>query len=200
MTNATEEPTGADPTLAALVPRRSPLRNTVLTGIAVLVLVAAWTSPAVIRPAIDPSYGGGLGVVGDQVITWRSVEVRSWFGATLEHVEDVPGARVLDAWLVDGDEWIGPDPRTTATDHDDASSYVRAVVGSDRLADRTLPRRTDVDTEQFLVIVWDVDCGALADPTDTVPVHLSTVPGFDRVDHMAIFGLETELLDEEGAC
>src|SRR4051794_1489789 len=122
MTSATV-PAPADPTLATLVPRPSPWRNVLLVAVAFAALV---TVPVLVNPSIVPgSTGGGSNAFPEsrQVLTFLQVETAGPLPVTVLDVDDVPGATVVDAWLLGADAMSTGAPGTPA----DGAAYVAAI-------------------------------------------------------------------------
>ena len=99
-----------DPTLAALVPRRSFGRRVVVGVAIVALLVSAWVGADIVKPVLVVE-ASSWGPVGDQGVVRGTARVRngSWAGATLESVSDVAGARLVGVWLVPSDELLPVD-------------------------------------------------------------------------------------------
>lgn len=143
----------ADPTLVALVPRRSPVRNAALGAAGVLVLVGAWLSPN-LRPDADGSSGSWAALPRDQVLTITAVDVAGWPDVAVRSVADAPGAEVAGAWVFPGA------PSGWAPGAAPALEQVRAAFPDHDLERAALP--TSATDGASLVILWVItDCDAL---------------------------------------
>lgn len=191
MPTASVPTTPTDPELARLVPHQSPRATTALTAVAALVLLAAWFSP-VLRPSVvgSSSEGVGVGVSSSrQVLTRMALSPQGWPSFTVESVSDVPGARVLGAWLAphEGENV----PGFTVTE--DVSA---ALV---ELEDARLPQRIRPSASVQLVIAWQItDCTALDDGGD-LTVMLRSAFGQQRTEQLPDW-MAPALFDSHGAC
>lgn len=156
--------------------------------LAVLVLLVAWFSPQLLRPSIWDGNGGGTATsfagAEPQVLTTTVMDTESWLPFTVVGVGDVPGARVLGAWLV-----TGPDARTAergvAGSPASAEDHLAEVLASP--ADAQLPRRVTSGGPTALLVLWAVDdCGALQADAEPV-VTLRNVVGAGLTDRLPDF-------------
>ncbi|GIG30366.1 hypothetical protein [Cellulomonas marina] len=200
----------ADPALDALVPHGRRW-HAVAGGAAVVALLgAAWASPAVLRPSLDGGSSGSGGVfvplTDDEVLVLTLVTPDAAAPFTLEAVGDVPGAHVVEAWLVTGDAVDGLSSSVGApTDGPvDAATALAAVPD---LAAAALPVRVPAQPgEVGLLVRWAVDdCAALtaagpADPATPPELRLRTVIG-TRVERPApdLAALDAGLLGDDEA-
>ena len=101
---STEGSSTGDPSLAALTPLPTRGRSVVLVLVAAALLVGAWFSPNLLRPGPDlrAGSGGTVAVVPQDEAVLRIVDfpMIAPIGGTVTGIEDVPGATVEDAWLV----------------------------------------------------------------------------------------------------
>lgn len=183
-----------DPTVWTLLPARSTGRNVALAAAAVAVLVGAWWSPAVLRPAIAPWSGGTWGVapVDGAVVATSTVWREESPGITVVRVRDMPGARVAGAWMTDGPDGLpGPGPT------DEVGEYVAAIGAA------PLPVGLAGDSGGQLVISWEItDCSLLTE--DVGPeLELRSVlgmPGTVQLDPMLGPAYDLSLLEDQGVC
>lgn len=149
-----------DPTLDALVPRRSSWRNWALVIVAVAVLAVAWWSPTLLRPDMStiPGAGGGTSYLtpSSGILNYVPVTVDAWPHADVVSVGDVPGLRLVGAWLVTDpvvDQLRTPEREAGESDLD----YVRRAYPGLVLDDSTaLPQRFDEGSRTDLVTLWEV--------------------------------------------
>lgn len=145
--------TTADPQVLGLVP--APRRRTALvTGVlAALLLAGAWWSTAPV-PGLtaDDGAAGAAHDLGDGRVLVGVVLERGGVGPVeVLDVEDVPGARVLGAWLAatppdsPGESVFGPDGPSTP------------VPGAPLGEAAALPARSEAGDGGWLVVLWDVD-------------------------------------------
>lgn len=190
----TVEGPAPDPTVGTLLPARSTGRNAALAAAAVLALVGAWWSPQLLRPTIAPWSGGTWGVApadGTVVATsevWRTESP----GITLVRVRDMPGARVLGAWLTAGlDEAGGPGP----------TEKVGEFIAN--LGAEPLPGGLAGGTGATLVVAWEItDCTLLREDVGPTLELRSAVgaPGTVQLDPMLGPAYDLTLLEEQGIC
>lgn len=209
MANATDElvTDRVDPSLEALVPRRSRFRNLALGAAGVAVLVGAFMSPAMLRPSVvsESDVSGSwsalaphpwiLAVVELQADAWPKVDVQS--------VADLPGARVAGAWvLADGlatfDDQLDPGAFASGEDFLEAA----LAPGSLPVAD-ALPRSLDLGETASLVILWEItDCSQLGAGVEA-QVELKTVLGTTNhqgLGSLSAPGFDVQTLTESGIC
>lgn len=146
--------------LAPLAPRRSTLRNVVLSALAVLALVGAWFSPALLRPTLVGNDQGGWGSrMADSflVISWLRPE--AWPHATLESVEPLPGATPLRVWVFDGEA----EESSEVSPAEDALQFLRETYPSVDFAENgNLPHVLRSGQRLQIAVEWRVtDCAAL---------------------------------------
>lgn len=158
----------ADPTIEALVPRGSAVRSASLVVIALMLLVAAWVLPPVLRPAVLGANGGGEVVPvtpGRRVVTTALLQPQGLGGVRVNRVDAVPGVHLVDAWVVDG--WRSYAAPTVAFPSGDD---VLAELGVDARA--RVPVHVPSGREATLVMLWQVDdCSALTD--DGAVIHVT---------------------------
>lgn len=174
MITATTEPAlPAD--LAPLAPRRSPLRNIVLGLLAIAVLVGAWFSPAILRPALVGTSGGGWAVElpeSGTLLTVSQLHPEAWPHATVDAVQAVPGAMPAAVWVFIEPEPVGTRIPAATTPH----RYLEeSYPGLAFPAEGTLPARVHSraestrfdDGELVIAIAWEItDCSALVSEDD----------------------------------
>jgi len=181
MSSATTEPPVGDPTLAALVPAPTRTRNALLTTAAAVVLVAAWFSPQLLRPTLDGTTdgvvdvgsGGTTAVPGThRLATAVVLDPRAVGPLTVVAVDDVPGARVVGAWVHGGD----------LTDASALLTWADAPSGSPEGRAGALPAA--VGEGDQLEVLWQVDDCAAFDAAATVTVHLRSVLGMTTTNEL----------------
>jgi hypothetical protein len=171
-----------DPTLEALVPRGSAARNVVLVLLALALLAAVWLLPPVLRPAVvTTSYGGGSVFPAEsREVTLTTLEPRGWGGVTVRGVDDVPGAHVVWAWVLEGDHVEGA---VTTLAGLGAADWVAQVIGAGD-QDR-LPRTVAAGRPATLVVLWQVDdCATVATGSGGTDVHVTGRWGTSRVEQV----------------
>lgn len=184
----------ADPTVGTLLPARSTARNVALAAAAVLVLVGAWWSPALLRPTIAPWNGGVWGVtpVDRSIVATSTVWRTESPGITVVRVRDVPGARVAGAWLTNGPEGPGgPGPT------EKVGEYV-ASLGAE-----PLPAGLAGNSGRQLIVAWEItDCTLLREDVGPTLELRSAVgaPGTVQLDPMLGPAYDLTLLEEQGIC
>ena len=145
-----------DPTLAALVPRRSTTRNVLVASVGVAALVAAWFSAEILRVSVADDYAGVSGwetIEGrPEVLTMTTIDPHGWPWMTVESVADLPGARVVGAWVVPSMETGRP--TATPGRFADTVDYLRHRF-PDLDAGR-LPTRLRPGSSGALVVLWEV--------------------------------------------
>jgi len=161
-----------DPTLAALVPRRSTVRNIVMSLVGLVVLVLVGLSSSVLRPTVAAYTSGARSIeASGRAETTISVTGlgRPWL--TLESVGDLPGATVVGAWYYPQGATVQELP---VDDHESGLEHPRSVLPD--LDTAALPQRLDHLETGTLVILWDVDCDEL-DPDRGVELELGSALG-----------------------
>ena len=153
-----------DPTLEALVPRGSAWRNAALVGLGLVLLVAAWLLPPLVRPSLGTTPGGSWQEFPSerQVVVVGGIEPRAWGGVRVQSVGDVPGAHVVAAWATDDDLWEAgrgdpTAPSTAAPAHDRGPSAQDYVASLGLTDDDRLPRTVAGDGDATLVVLWQLD-------------------------------------------
>ncbi len=203
MTTATT-PADGDPTLVALVPRRSPARNALLVAIGAVVLLTAALSPRVLQPSIDTDGTYTWSALAGHGQTLETIEftARGWPALDVRSIGEVPGARSVDAWVLTGTSARGGhagDP----TDHPSGLDFVRASFPHADLAATRLPQRLEDGATATLVVLWGLDdCAGLVEGRAPV-LTLASVAG-TAVDHqLSDFtgpAFDLRLLHELGIC
>ncbi len=190
-----------DPTLAGLVPRRSPWRNLGLLIVAVLVLVAVGWFGVDGRPGLRSHAGGATTLTGGHVVSFAEVTPSGVLGSTISSITPPAGSRVVGAWVLEpGDPLL--DTATNVVD----PQHVRAQLTSGARASEELPQRLTRGRDVTLVVLIDVvDCSALPStvPFDGVTIaHLRT--GLGLTADVPVPTLESWLGDAtrsgSGAC
>lgn len=183
-----------DPTVAALLPARSTGRNLVLAVAAVAVLAGAWWSPVLLRPEVESLANGTWTVSGPDgdVVAVGEITAREGPSATVVDVSDVPGARVVAAWL--------------APERDLATEWPTDVPAADvarNLGAEPLPARVDGGRDALLVVHWLItDCSALSDdvgPELTLRGTLGTTTTV-RLDPLLGPAFDLPTLEDERVC
>lgn len=203
MTEATE-PSPPDPTLASLVPRSSARRNRALLGVALVLLVAVWVSPYVLRPSVATEDGGGSWSPlppHPEVVTSVDVEPKAWVDFSIESVGDVPGATATSAWLVPNAVW--PDDTDPAEFGSGLEFLLAGAFGDNLSAHNQLPQRADRSQRSRLVILWEIaDCSKLVDELapDVQLRSILHIPSHQQLGAPAAPGSHYETLAEVGIC
>ncbi|GAA4622551.1 hypothetical protein [Cellulomonas oligotrophica] len=174
MSDPTTPGATADPQVLGLVP--APRRRTALvTGVlAALLLAGAWWSTAPVpRLTADDGAAGAVHDLGDGRVLVGVVLERGGVGPVeLLDVEDVPGARVLGAWL-----------EATPADSPGESVFGRGgpgtpVPGAPLGEAAALPARSEAGDGGWLVVLWDVDdCTTLLERAVAPVARVRTVAG-----------------------
>lgn len=164
-----------DPSLETLLPASSWVRGAVAVGLLTILVVGAWLSPSVLRPNIGASGGPWSRTIfedaGEVVTTMRlTPEGRD---TTIVAVESLPGAQVVDAWVLD----YAPDSRYDEFPVDPLEHLAERYPGQD-LAASSLPQRvSESDGVRELVVLWRItDCVELQGSQQPV-VELRTAIG-----------------------
>lgn len=203
MTTATA-PADRDPTLVALVPRRSPARNALLVAMGAVVLLTAALSPRVLQPSTDTDgtytwsaltgHGQTLGTIEFTARGWPALDVRS--------IGEVPGARLVDAWVLTGESARGANAGDP-TDHPSGLDFVRASFPHADLAATRLPQRLEDGATATLVILWDLDdCARLVEgraPVLTL-ASVAATTATHELPEPAGPAFDLRLLHEVGIC
>ena len=165
----------ADPDVLALAPptrRRSVLAA---TAVAALALGAAWSS-AELRPALvhgSSAAGAAEELTDGRVLTGLQLRARSIGPLEVVGVDDVPGARVLGAWVAPASP--GPD---RAPDGLFDGDPVRPEPGSALGAAQPVPAAVPDGDDAWLVVLWEVtDCDRAQSAVDGPVAHLRTALG-----------------------
>jgi len=143
-----------DPSLASLVPQPSTLRNVVLVVGALTALAALALTPWLGHPTAVPiDSRGGAALLAGGAIT--SVDLDPSAAVTLVRVDDVPGAHVVDAWVVRDNH----DGTARLPDPDLADTAAGVTLGSSYDA---LPAHVTAHENAALLVRWTIDdCTAL---------------------------------------
>lgn len=201
MVDATTAPAALPADLDALVPRSSRWRAVALIALALAVLAGAWFSSTVLRPSLDDGSGSGSGAkeFPGQVLIVSDTAVRAWPSATLEGIDDVPGAHVAAAWLVD----TALMPDAVAMYAENPLAVVQTTYPEAGLVEGgNLPAEFRSGTTYDLVILWDIeDCTVLNDEEEalaTIRTAIGTtarapIPWAARPAHL----FDTTLDDDE---
>lgn len=154
--------------LAPLVPRASRGRNLLLSVLAVLVLLGAALSPAVVRPSLKALSGGGLGVdLSSGILRVGPLDPQVWPSATLLEIEPVPGMTPTRAWVFRAEDvFVDRDWDTEVPSSLPAHEYLEALYpGMVFEPEGNLPARvTRGEGELILAALWTIDdCTQLGD-------------------------------------
>ncbi len=192
----------ADPTLAALVPRRSRSRNLVLLIVAVAVLVGVGWYGSNGRPTMSSDSGGADVLSGAQVLVDARSTARGLPAPTLESIAVPTGTRLVGAWVLDTDDPLA----LLGTTPSDAAATREALLSGAR-DERALPQPLPTDREFDLVVLLDVvDCAALpADstgPSETTTARLRSSIGGSATVPLRAFAamIDRQLLTTDGGC
>lgn len=179
----------ADPVLAALVPPPSRGRALVAVVLAVVLLVGAWYSPHVLRPALMVPWTGWSGgselVAGDDTFAaFAEVQPQAWPWATAEGIDPVPGTELVGAWLVPAPAPAAIRAMTTDPSPEPSRDWREAVAALVAPLDpdvvgpgSALPADFRSGETVRLVAAWRItDCAAL-DPDARPHVRIRTVAG-----------------------
>ena len=168
----------ADPTLESLVPRGSWPRSAGLVLLALVLLGAAWFAPPLLQPGVLGTSGGGSSMTvgpGIRVISTETLQPHGPGDVRITGVDSVPGAHVVDAWVLDGEHSVPPfETSPTAAD-------ALAAIGVGPQTHQ--PRAVPSGRTATLVVLWQVDdCAAL---TDKGPmVRVATLVGTTRSEQL----------------
>ena len=232
MTGSTTSPDASAEALGALVPPRSPLRIALWVLVFGLACALAWIGPAVLRPTVrpDPSHSSGRLLVGTPfVVEDVGVAAQGWPTVTLERVNDLSGARPVDAWLlsqaesdrlwqamdqVTGDPESGEplsgmdDPRALLAALVAAGAPLSGPVGASSTTG--LPAELADGAVSRLVVFWEVtDCAAGVyeededEPDPGMGVVVRTWWGQEQTVAGEFFGgpfWDREILEGYGTC
>lgn len=111
-------------------------------------------------------------------------ETESWTPFTLTEIADVPGARVIDAWLVTG---AGARTATLGFAGETATVDEHLATVLETPADARLPQRVTSDGPAALLVLWQIDdCTALERDIDPVAT-LRNVIGATTTDALPYF-------------
>lgn len=194
---------GADPTLAALVPRRSPWRNAGSLLVAVLTLAGVAWYGSEGRPSMSSDGGSSSVLSGEQVLIDARSTARGFPAPTLESVTAPPGTSVVGVWVLDSD-----DPLLRLLDGTSAGlDATRDALLSGARSARALPQPLPTAGEFELVLLVDiVDCSALpADPgvpRTPAAARLRSCLGSTSSSPLGVIDgpLDRQFLTSEGAC
>ncbi|MCL2316900.1 MAG: hypothetical protein FWC46_07455 [Actinomycetia bacterium] len=216
-------PSSADDELRSLVPRRTRLATGLIGLACALALVTSWFVPAWFNPRLGVGRSASTSGLWNTPFVEASVQLPpSQPVVTVTGVDDIPGARIIAAWVThdvapgfgDDQAWnrivattcdgttCGPTPG--AWRPSDAASLIDALVaGGSPLATAGLPQR--VRPNDVLWVIWEItDCDAWPPNTSSVEVRLRGAAGIPT--RQTYSGLPTpfddgrEQLDEWGAC
>lgn len=192
-----------DPTLDALVPRGSAARSAAFVALGLALLAGLWFLPPLLRPdVVGHSAGGSAGwFAGDRrVVFFETLHPQGPGEIRVLGVEDVPGARVVDAWVLDGDHFVPPDAihPGPAGEPQSASDYL--AVGVPAADESThLPRWIAAGRTATLVVLWEIrDCGALSGELPSV--RLATRWGATRTQPLLYNPFASGTARDTGTC
>ncbi|GCD18890.1 hypothetical protein CTKZ_04520 [Cellulomonas algicola] len=188
-----------DPDVDGLVPR--PRRSAALAvgALVVAVLVGGWASAGARPSVVDPSGAAGgaareLG--GDQVLVGVDLVPGGVGRLTVESVGDVPGARVLGAWVAPATAQPGVGSSTGGIFVEDGPVPVPGEPFADAVP---LPARVPGDADSSLVVLWDVtDCAVVQRLVEGPQVRLRTLVG-PVTEHLPALAAPTYLEDCDAA-
>lgn len=202
--------TTPDPSMERLAPRPSRVRNLFLVVVGIAALLAAWFSPTVLRASLSPRDGSQAGSWSAlpshrEVLTTSLLTAQTWPRVDVRSVDDVLGARVAGAWIVDASVREAFDDTLDESDYESGRSYVEASMpGFDAERD-ALPASLEHGHSAFLVVLWDIDsCEALetgqaAQATVGARTVLRTSRAVDLPDFAAP-GFDVDTLRRSGIC
>lgn len=155
-----------------------------LVVLAVVLLAGLWYLPPVLKPGIGATPGGVWAEfpTDRQVLLVTGMEPHGWGGVEIRSVDDLSGARVVDAWAVSSDLWSD---YMAAPAQVPAPGSARDLVASLGLGDvDRLPRTLPSGGEATLVVLWQLDdCASLTRMPPTVNVAARW--GATRADQMS---------------
>lgn len=199
-----------DPSMERLAPRPSRVRNLLLVLAGIAVLLAAWFSPVVLRASLSPRDGSQAGSWSAlpshrQVLTTSLLTAQTWPRVDVRSVDDVPGAHVAGAWIVDASVSGAFDDSVDESDYESGRSYIEASMpGFDAERD-ALPTSLDHGHSAFLIVLWDIDsCDELeAGQTSPATADARTVLRTSRAVDLPDFagpGFDIDALRGSGIC
>lgn len=201
----------ADGTLAGLLPPQRQHAGAAVAVLVSLVVLVAWFSPQLLRPSVWNGSGGGILTTfttsGSEVLTTTLTNTESWTPFTVVEVEDVPGARVVDAWLVTGVGVRAAARGITGTPAT-AEDYLASVLSDP--AGAHLPQRVRTGGAAALLVLWAVD-DYTALEQDIEPVIVlrnvvgarttDTLPSFTAPDPSVLDTLDSpDAVNTSGVC
>ncbi len=208
MSCATEDSVHVDPSLSTLVPRRSLLRNVALSAIGAVAMLAAWTSPALLRPSVVSSEnlsGSWTAILThDQVLAVAQLHPDAWNGVSVQSVSEVPGSQLAGVWVV-VDGLANFDGELDEASFPSGIEYLEAAFEPGALDATTaaLPQDVDDEATTHLVILWNItDCAQL--DADALPqVELRSFFGTTTHQELGTFAspaFDIPTLVENGIC
>jgi hypothetical protein len=207
MFDATPRAPLRDESLLQLVPAPTRGRNLVAMAAGVVALIAAFMSPLILRPALDPDdqFAGGSWQLLDahqQVVATTTVRGNTWPRVEISSVGDVAGAHVVGAWLIDESIFeTGRDP----SDFESGVAYVEAALAGLAAASVALPQSLDRGESAVLLVLWSIDdCDALdVSPPAAARAELRTLVGSSRTENLAEIaapGFALSVIRAAGGC
>lgn len=169
-----------------------------------LLLLAAWASPFVLRPSAVSDASGGTWVAlapHHQVATVISLDPRGWPDVQIESVGDVPGAEVAGSWIfTDGEYGLGEglDPDAFPS----GLEFVRAALPARDFDAGQVPQRLARGVEAQLLTLWNItDCSVLDGRPPVIELRsvVGTTTHEDLIE-LASPGFDLVTLTESGIC
>ena len=136
--------------------RRAPAGRVAVAVLVVLGLVGGWLHQGPLQPSVVGNPAGyWRPVPPDGVLVRTDLDVTGWPSVLLREVRDVPGAHVVDAWVVpDADDAAMGTP----------SSIEPADLALGPQSPGALPQRVEPGARPDLVVRWEItDCDALVE-------------------------------------
>jgi hypothetical protein len=202
--------TAPDPSMAQLAPSPSPARNRLLISAVVVALVAAVFSPNILRPSVSGPNSDSTGSWSAlpshrQVMTTASVAARTWPRVDIYSIDDVPGAQLVRAWVVDESVLAGFDDTLDESSYESGLSFITAAMPEFDAERDALPQSVGWGDSTFLILLWDIDSCDVLDVVPAASARVESRTTFrtsskENLPAYAAPGFDVELLRRTGAC
>jgi len=205
------EPTSApDPSMTQLAPRPSRTRDRLLLVAGAVALVAAVFSPNVLRPSVNEPNGSSSGIWSalpshQEVMTITSITAQTWPRVDVRSIDNVPGARLAGAWLVDDSALADFDDALDESSYQSGVAYIEAAMPSFDAESDSLPQSLGHDDHAFLIVLWDIESCDAFDVVPTVPARVDTrtivrTSNTEDLPDIAAPGFDVDALRQTGTC
>jgi hypothetical protein len=135
-------------------------------------------------------------------MTITSVTAQTWPHVDIRSIDDVPGAPLVRAWMVNELVLAGFDDTLDESEYESGMSYVKAALPGLDIERDALPQSLRRGDSATLIVLWDIDnCDAL--PQEGAQLKSRTFLGTSSTEiipDIGAPGFDVEVLRRTGIC